>query len=134
MRGLLTAIAAVSLMVCGGSIRAASVQNDYSLSYKCVVANQLCFVVRAPAGDLSPTKRVDTVNDRLAYILGNEPLHPDDIRIHYVNREPTIFVGNKMLVDVTPADAQADRTTTRELAKKWVARLQSALPQARPQD
>lgn len=134
MKGLLPAIAAVTLVACSGLARAASVQNDYSLSYKCVVANKLCFVVRAPAGNMSPTKRVDTVNDRLAYILGNEPLNPNDIRIRHMNNDPAIFVGDRLLVDVTAADAEADRTTTNGLARVWVSRLRSALPQARPQD
>ncbi|HEY3413322.1 MAG TPA: hypothetical protein VGM51_09745 [Armatimonadota bacterium] len=122
---------AVALTLAAGKA-VAQPASDYTMQNKCVVANSLCFIVRAPAADLSATKRVDLMNDRLAYILGYERLTPDNIRVREQASGHAIYVGNSLLIDVTSNDAAADKTTTKALAHEWVSRLRAALPQARP--
>lgn len=127
MKAFLVGATALALASVG-----ASAQQKYTMQDKCVVANQLCFIVRAPAGDLSSHKRVDLMNDRLAYILGYERLNPSNITIHKINNQRAIYVGRSLLIDVTHNDAKSDGTTTKALSRQWLSRLRAALPQARP--
>ena len=47
-----------------------------TMTQKCVIANTLCFSLRAAAAGMTPEQRIDHVNDRLAAILGHETLEP----------------------------------------------------------
>lgn len=123
----------ISAVVLISAVAAAKAQPAvYTTSYKCIVANELCFIVRVGAGGQSATERVDRLNERLAYILGYERLAPGNIYIQKENGLPTIFVGRSRLISVTPADAEANGTTPDTLAQNWLENLRHALPQARP--
>lgn len=132
MKGLL--FTALALTLAASTLKAQPTERPatYKTPYECVVANQFCFVVRAGVADLTPTQRVDRLNDRLAYVLGYENLRPENIYIVQVKGDPEIWVGHSLLFDVTEADARADGSTPTDLAKKWTANLRQALPQARP--
>src|SRR5262245_45275897 len=106
----------------------------FTMAQKCVIANELCFVDRASAGGLTPEKRIDKVNERLAYILGYENLRPGNIRmVSMGNRGLAIMVGRSLLATVTRADARANGARNPEtLGRIWLANLRQALPQARP--
>jgi len=104
----------------------------YTMRQRCVIANRTVFVLRARAGGLSPERRLDRVNERLAYILGNESCRPHSIRGIAVGGTVEIWVGNSILVTVTPADARACGGTVRGVADLWVSNLRVALPEARP--
>jgi hypothetical protein len=111
----------------------ASAQAQYTMAQRCVIANEDCFVMRAAADGLAPEKRLDQVNDRLAYILGYESLRPSNIRLVQNGGEFDIVVGNSKLVSVTAADARANGTrNVRGLAQVWLRNLRRAMPQARP--
>ena len=105
----------------------------FTMSEKVVVANQLIAIARAPAGGMSADQRINRVNERLAYILGYEPL---DARNTYAVPAPggsmSIMVGNRLLITVTSADARANNTTVPGLTREWLMRAREALPQARP--
>ena len=51
----------------------------FTMTQKCVIANELCFVSRVGAGGMTAEQRIDRVNERLAYILGYENLRPGNI-------------------------------------------------------
>src|SRR6266542_3126186 len=53
----------------------------FTMTQKCVIANQLCFVTRVAAGGMTAEDRLNRVNERLAYILGYESLRPNNIRM-----------------------------------------------------
>jgi hypothetical protein len=53
----------------------------FTMTQKCVIANELCFVARVGAGGMSAEDRINRVNERLAYILGYENLRPNNIRM-----------------------------------------------------
>jgi hypothetical protein len=128
-------LAAVALAALVGTAKAQVVEappGGWTTSYKCVIANELCFILRVGAGGLSATQRIDQVNERLAYILGYERLTPGNTFIVEADGRVFIFVGRSLLVEVTPEDAQANGTTPLTLAEFWTANLQRALPQARP--
>jgi hypothetical protein len=113
--------------------RPASAQRRYTMAQRCVIANEDCFIMRAASGGMAPERRLDRVNERLAYILGYENLRPNNIRT--VDRGPAvaIYVGRSLLTTVTPADARANGTrNVRGLASVWLRNLRRALPQARP--
>ncbi len=132
MKKFLTGLAALALATSAATAQVEPPPGGYTMQYKCVVANELCFVVRVGAGGLDATQRVDRLNERLAYILGYERLAPGNIYIRNVNGSPTIYVGRSELFTVTNADAEANGTTPAALAQNWLANLRHALPQARP--
>lgn len=111
----------------------ASAQAKYTMAQRCVIANEDCFIMRASSGGVTPERRLDRVNERLAYILGYENLRPGNIRLAQRGDAFDIVVGRSLLTTVTPADARANGTrNVRGLAGVWLSNLRRALPQARP--
>ncbi len=106
----------------------------FTTSEKMIVANQLIGIVRVPAGGLTADKRVDRINERLAYILGYERLTPDNIyAVQEKYGEMSIMVGDRLLVRVTAGqDARANAATVSELTREWLSRAKAIVPQARP--
>src|SRR5712691_5813931 len=105
----------------------------FTMTQKCVIANELCFVSRAAEGGFTPVQRIDRVNERLAYILGYEDLRLKSIRMVSAGPDVEIRVGRSLLVTVTPADARANGARRPEsLARLWLRNLRDAMPQARP--
>jgi hypothetical protein len=104
----------------------------FTMEQRCVIANRDCFVLRAPAGGLSPERRMDRANERLAYILGNETLRPKNVRAINCGEWIEIRVGRSLLVTVTWADAMANGLEMQSLAYVWLQRLRVALPEAQP--
>jgi hypothetical protein len=115
------------------SMFALSPAGAFTMTQKCVIANELCFVSRASAGGFNPEQRIDRVNERLAYILGYENLRADNIRMVAMGPDVQIRVGRSLLVMVTPADARANGARRPEtLARLWLRNLREYMPQARP--
>lgn len=104
----------------------------FTMTEKIVVADQLIAISRVPAGGFTADQRIDHVNERLAYILGNEPLAPRYIKAVPVCGGMAIVVNNQLLVTVTPADARANNTTVAGLTRVWLRAARAALPQSRP--
>jgi hypothetical protein len=120
--------AAIALSMC-----ALAPAGAFTMTQKCVIANELCFVSRASAGGFNPEQRIDRVNERLAYILGYENLRPGNVRLVSAGPDVQIRVGRSLLVTVTRADARANGARRPEsLARVWLRNLRDALPQARP--
>jgi hypothetical protein len=110
----------------------ASTVSAFTTSEKVIVANRIIAIARTPAGGYTADQRIGHINDRLAYILGYEPLAPRDIRAVPVGDSYAIMVGNRLLLTVTPADARANNTTLRSLTRVWLRYAREAIPQARP--
>lgn len=104
----------------------------FTTSEKIIVANQIVAIARVPAGGFSADQRIDKVNDRLAFILGNERLDAGSIRVVKQRGENAIVVGNRLLFTVTAADAKANHTTVNGLTRVWLKAARTAIPQARP--
>jgi hypothetical protein len=106
----------------------------FTMTQKCVIANQLCFVSRVGAGGMTAEQRLDRVNERLAYILGYENLRPGNIRmVSTPSGAQQIRVGKSLLVTVTRGDARANGARNPStLARVWLRNLRDAMPQARP--
>lgn len=132
MKKFLLGLAALALAGTAVKAQPAPPPGGYTTSYKCIIANELCFIVRVGSGGLSPTERVDKLNERLAYIIGYERLSPGNIYIQVRNGEPTIYVGRSELFTVTSADGEANGASPMALAQMWLANLRHAMPQARP--
>lgn len=115
------------------SMVALSPAGAFTMTQKCVIANELCFVSRASAGGFNPEQRIDRVNERLAYILGYENLRPGNIRLVAMGPDIAIRVGHSLLTTVTRADARANGARNpATLARIWLRNLRDAMPQARP--
>ena len=110
----------------------ASLACAFTMSEKVVVANELIAIARTPAGGFSAQERIDRINERLAYILGYEPLAPRDIYTVRRGGSMAIIVGDRLLMTVTPNDARANNTTVSALASVWLRQARMAIPQARP--
>jgi hypothetical protein len=122
-------VLAVSLL----PLLAGSPASAFTMAQRCVIAYRDCFVMRAPAGGMTPEQRLDRVNERLAYILGYESLRPSSIRPVRQGSGVEIRVGKSLLTTVTPADARANGTrNVMGLAQVWLRNLRAALPEARP--
>lgn len=105
----------------------------FTMSEKVVVANELIAIARVPAGGMTADQRINRVNERLAYILGYEPLAPRDINaVQSRGGTMSIVIGNRLFLTVTSADAMANNTTVRGLTRDWLMRTREAVPQARP--
>ena len=104
----------------------------FTMSEKVVVANELIAISRVSAGGFSAQARIDKVNERLAYILGFEPLNPGSINAVRVGNTRVIMVGDTPLITVTSRDAAANNTTVVGLTRTWVQLAREALPLARP--
>lgn len=107
----------------------------FTMTQKCVIANELCFVARVGAGGMTAEQRIDRVNERLAYILGYENLRPNNIRMVSMpgGGGVEIRVGRSLLTTVTRADARANGARNpRTLGNIWLRNLRDALPEARP--
>lgn len=109
-----------------------SVAGAFTMSEKVVVANELVAIVRVPAGGLTADERIDRVNERLAYILGFEPINPSSIRAVPLGNSRMIMIGDSLLMTVTPRDAEANNTTVAGLTRVWVQQAREAIPFARP--
>jgi hypothetical protein len=122
----LLAIAGLTLAVAGSA-------DAFTMTQRAVIANQDVFVMRVPAGGMSAEQRLDRVNERLAYILGYEPLRPSAIKAVPHGDVVELRVGQSLLTTVTPADARANGTrNVAGLARVWLRNLRDALPEARP--
>ena len=104
----------------------------FTMSEKVVVANDLVAIARTGAGGLTADQRINRINERLAYILGYEPLAARDIYLRRVGNSYAIMVGQSLLMTVTTSDARANGTTVSGLAREWLRNARMALPQARP--
>lgn len=91
--------------------------------------------IRAGHGNMSMEKRAQIVQDRLVEVLG-ERLTAEMITLKEVRKDQQyeIYVRGRLLITVTPADAEAARMSVKQQAEHWLKQLQRALPEvsARP--
>lgn len=91
--------------------------------------------LRAGHGNLSVQERARIVEDRLVEVLGAR-LTEDMITLKEVRKDQQyeIYVRGRLLITVTPADAEAARMTVKQQADLWLKQLRRTLPElsARP--
>ena len=90
---------------------------------------------RAASGGFSPVRRAATMENRIVEILSRPDLTPDAVRVTpgKGGRSATITVGPILLVTVTEADAQANRSTPMKLATTWAESFRRGYAEARPE-
>lgn len=92
--------------------------------------------IRTDGGYPNIQARADAIYNELAVILGMSSLKPLDFTIRddkKLKDVRCIYVRNRLLVKVTPADAKVAKTTVNKLALDWRAQLQKKLPQLNAQ-
>lgn len=91
--------------------------------------------IRAGHGNLSMKERAQLVEDRLVELLG-ERLTEQMITLREVHKDQQyeIYVRGRLLITVTPADAEAAKMTVKQQAEHWLKQLRRTLPElsARP--
>lgn len=105
---------------------------DFPLSQKIIVANELIHPVRVGAGQYTAEERADKFREILPRVIAQEPLSPSNIYIRRVDGMPAIYAGRFKLMTVTMADARVNNTTPERLARIWLRNYQRVLPLARP--
>ncbi len=126
-RLVVTAVVATALVALLASFAGA-----FTMSEKVVVANELIAVARVGYGDMTAQDRINQVNERLAYILGYEPLNAGSIKAVREGDSMVIMVGRSALITVTPGDARANSMSVSKLTSIWLRNAREALPMARP--
>ncbi|MFN3689732.1 MAG: hypothetical protein ACK4UU_02270 [Fimbriimonadales bacterium] len=91
--------------------------------------------LRAGYGNLSVEQRARIIEERLSEHLGAR-LTEEQITLKEVrkDRQYEIYIRGRLLVTVTPADAEAARMGVKQLAEHWLKQLRETLPKlsARP--
>jgi hypothetical protein len=91
--------------------------------------------VKATADGTNPYMRCALFDARTVEILNRTqapPLRPSDIRVVSKGGRDMIIVRRYYLLDVRPADARAEGTSTSALAQKWAKSVRIALPDIAP--
>ncbi|MCS7300702.1 MAG: hypothetical protein NZ556_04015 [Fimbriimonadales bacterium] len=99
------------------------------------IGGEFVMRLRAGHGNLSVEQRARVVEQRLAELLG-ERLQAEQITLKEVrkDRQYEIYVRGRLLITVTPADAEAAKMGVKQLAEHWLKQLRQTLPEisARP--
>lgn len=88
--------------------------------------------IRTAAGGLTAGQRVNKIHERIALALADTTLKPGDVRVRpsrLAQGGADILVGDRLLVVVDPALAQANGTSAGTLARIWAADLKRCLPE-----
>jgi len=97
------------------------------------VAGKQVLRLHATAGDKTPQKRVEALDERVNEILSrNGTLRAQDIVVKHEKGEVFITVRDYTLVTILPDDAQANHTTRDKLAQVWLSNLRNTLPLLAP--
>ena len=83
----------------------------------------------------TPFERVELADARTVEILSRAqipPLRPSDFRSEMRGDRAIITVRNYLLLEMVPADAQADNKSMSELAGSWVSSVRKVLPKVAP--
>jgi small-conductance mechanosensitive channel len=77
------------------------------------------FLVRNGIGSFSPEERAQSITARIEKIANDDNLSPTDLKIQADpdNQSPSIVLGDKVILTVTPRDAKLYRGGQQELAK-----------------
>jgi hypothetical protein len=119
----------ITLAMCGLAIALAQSYVDIS------IGGQFILRLRTGAGKFTLEERARIVEERLSASLGAR-LTPEDITLKEVKRDHQyeIYIRGRLLLTVTPEDAQAAKMSVRQLAEHWTKALREKLPplSARP--
>jgi small-conductance mechanosensitive channel len=87
------------------------------------------FLVRNGIGSFSPEERSQSITARIEKIANDESLSPTDLKIQVDpdERAPSIVLGDKVILTVTPRDAKLYRGGQQELAKTVLKEITIAI-------
>jgi len=108
-----------------GGLSAALAQNYVDIS----IGGQFILRLRTGAGKYTLEERARIVEERLSANIGVR-LTPSDIVLKEVkkDRQYEIYSRDKLLLTVTPADAEAAKMSVRQLAQHGTKALREKLP------
>ncbi|MDR5710417.1 MAG: hypothetical protein QN172_09185 [Armatimonadota bacterium] len=121
-------VVAVLAVLLLGSAALAQGSPENGTIYLC---NEVAFRIRTAAGGQTIEQRREAVRLRLVQAYAQQRITAANITLGSVPGGRAIYVGNQLIVTVTPADASANRTTVPALAQAWLQRLKDLLPRCR---
>lgn len=99
------------------------------------IGGKLIMRLRAGYGNMSVEERARIVEERLNELLGAR-LTEEQITLKEVRKDQQyeIYIRGRLLITVTPADAEAAKMSVKQLAEHWLKQLRQTLPalSARP--
>jgi len=112
-------------------IAAAFAQNYVDIS----IGGKFIMRLRAGYGNMSVEERARVIQERLNEHLGAR-LTAEQITLKEVRKDQQyeIYIRGRLLITVTPADAEAAKMSVKQLAEHWLKQLRQTLPElsARP--
>ena len=126
MKRQIQVVIVVSILLGGVPSRAQKAAPEGSVQ----ISGRPLFTLRAALGTFTPAERAQAVNHRLEEILQN-PSAPTQAATRKTEMGWMILVGERPVIEVTEADAQAAGKSAEELARQWAASIQMGLEQAR---
>jgi hypothetical protein len=126
--GLLCMVLAQAL----AQAQAPSVSKPLPHPNEVTVAGILVARFRVGAGGFTPEQRADKVVERIVAVFSREDLAKKPVEIRGKEKEPSLYVGDQLLVTITLADAAATKSTPMELARKWQSAFSQALAAGQP--
>ena len=98
------------------------------------VAGREVLRIRVAVGGVGPRQRVEILDQRLTDILSaaEAPIGVADIEMEVHGNTVTITVLGELLVTVSQADADANKTTTERLGKVWLSNIRKTVPLLSP--
>ncbi|MCS7173932.1 MAG: hypothetical protein N0A24_11290 [Armatimonadetes bacterium] len=95
------------------------------------LCNEVAFRIRTAAAGQTVAQRREAVRLRLVQAYARQRITAATITLREIPGGQAIYIGDQLLVTVTPADGQANGTTAAALARAWLARLRELLPRCR---
>jgi small-conductance mechanosensitive channel len=95
------------------------------------VGDQALFEIRAKLGPFTAQQRAQAVNGKLALLVKNLSVKPEDITADVDDASTDIMVGDVILTTVTDADATAAGIPRAALASEYVRRIRVAVARVR---
>ncbi len=84
--------------------------------------------VRFAAGGMSAEQRASAIQLRVNKLLGQGPIHPEDITVEQSGTDAVVLVKGQLLFTADQQTAGANQTTTLDLAQQWATNMRQTLP------
>ncbi|MEG3437196.1 mechanosensitive ion channel domain-containing protein [Pannus brasiliensis CCIBt3594] len=115
-----------------GSVQPATLET-LGEGFPVTLDGRVLFLVRHGIGSFTPEERARAIENRIEKIAGDESLSLENLRIRVdpEDNSPSIVLGDKVILSVTPQDAKLYRGSQTELAKLALGEVKTAIERYR---
>jgi len=93
-----------------------------------MVGGAVIMRVRVATSDFSVEQRTTALQERVNDLMGQGPIHPDDITVEPFGNEAVVKVKGKLLFTADWTTARYNQTTPMDLANQWADHMRVVLP------